>query len=749
MSAVSLMLSISFVEVIYAAETPINATLSGNAAAASTASEPSLTDSQGDTSKVDADKGAEAKTMLEEVVVTGKHEAADTKQVLSAETESTGSYNSNAVTIAGKVPLKRKEIANSVSVVTRKQMDDQNLITVSEALKQVPGVTLISNDTGQDQFAVRGGAPNVEFDGVPVYNGLSGYQQFDLAVYDRVEVLRGPTGLLDGSGSFSGTVNLVKKKPRKETAVSAAASLGTWNNKIAQLDATGSLNEAKTLRGRTVGSFQDRNYYFDRGHGHRALGLAELEYDFSPSTTGSFSYTAQKDANPEFSGIGNYTNTTLMNVPRSTNPNPSWQKDTWDTKELSLGLEHRFDGDWIAKVKTNRRDQQFHFVDAYPTVGVTPVTYNIATYNRRDATYWYTRNGLDADLSGSFELLGRTHKALVGYNYDWFRTTSSSRTAQTYSNVNLFNPDVIPQLTTPYTGGSESFTTQHGLFGNTRISVLDPLTLVLGGRYSTFNAMSRNIPPAAQTPWVQGLKVNNKFTSYGGLVYDVNKEINVYGSYSEIFVPQTQLLYGGGILPPKVGRQYEFGTKGEFFQGGLSASVAIFNIQDQGRAFSDPEHPNFYVALGKVESKGLELEASGSPLNGLDLTAGYTRQTTTNLVATSNVGLPINNWYPTHSLKLWSNYTVQGETLAGFNFGLGMNGESRTTSNCTGCKVLVQGGYAVWTAQAGYKFNKNTSANLVVENLFDRWYYTRIQGDNTYNVFGNPRNVMLTLRTNL
>jgi hypothetical protein len=125
-SALPLMLSITFVDVVHAADLPINATLSGDTAVTSPVSEPSLTDSQRDASKLDADKGGETKKMLGEVVVTGKHEAADTTQDLSAETEGSGSYNGNAVTIAGKVPMKRKEIANSVSVVTRKQMDDQN-----------------------------------------------------------------------------------------------------------------------------------------------------------------------------------------------------------------------------------------------------------------------------------------------------------------------------------------------------------------------------------------------------------------------------------------------------------------------------------------------------------------------------------------------------------------------------------------------------------------------------------------------
>ena len=684
-------------------------------------------------------RSATGQTVLPEVLVK------DTR--VTADTEGSKSYGSKAVTVAGKVPLERKEIPRSISVITRQQMDDQNLFTISDALKQATGVTLISNNSSQDQFAIRGAAPNVQLDGVPVYDGLSGYQQFDMAIYDRVEVLRGPAGLLDGSGSFAGTVNLVKKMPKKETAASAIVSLGSWNNQVGQVDVTGPLNDDKTLRGRLVGSVQDRDYFFDRAHGNRSLGYGVIEYDFTRSTTGSLSYATQADQGPGFTGIGNFTNTEFMNVPRSTNSSPSWQRINWNSEEYGAGLEHHFDNGWVAKFKANRREQSHHFKDAYPTTGVTPGTYNIATYNRRDAYYWFTRDGLDTNLSGSFDLLGRTHQVLVGYNYDWFRTTSKSRTAQTFSNVNLFNPDVIPELTTPFTGGTESITTQQGLYGNLRFKLLDSLTLTLGGRFTDFNAKSHNIAPATPTAWKQGAEANNEFTPYGGLVLEVTKNINIYGSYADIFVPQTQLAYGGGTLEPKVGRQYEIGAKGEFFERKLDASVALFNIQDQNRAYADPDHTGFYLPLGKVESQGLDLEASGSPLPGLELNTGYTYQTTKNLVAAaSSVGKPINNWYPKHNFKLWSNYRPQSGELAGFNFGLGVNGQSATTSNCTGCKVLKQGGYSVWTAQVGYQLSKNLSANLTVENLFDRTYYTRIQGDNTLNYFGTPRNFMLTLR---
>ncbi len=148
----------------------------------------------------------------------------------AATTEGSGSYTSGAVTVAGKEAVPRREIPNSVSVVTRQQMDDQAMVTVTDALKQATGVNMVTNVPGQSWFSARGYNLGMMYDGMPAYDSLSGYQQFDLAIYDRVEVLRGPAGLLQGSDEPAGVVNLVRKKARADFAASATLSAGSWNS---------------------------------------------------------------------------------------------------------------------------------------------------------------------------------------------------------------------------------------------------------------------------------------------------------------------------------------------------------------------------------------------------------------------------------------------------------------------------------------------------------------------------------------
>lgn len=158
-------------------------------------------------------------------------------------------YKAALAGVASKVPLAPRQIANSVSVLTHQQIEDQNLISMPEALQQVTGINVIANDTASAQYYARGYGLGVMYDGVTSYNGMTPSHQFDLPLYERIEVLRGPAGLMRGVGEPGGVVNLVKKRPRKDFAFSWAAGAGSWDNYRLEGDLTGPLNQDGSLRG--------------------------------------------------------------------------------------------------------------------------------------------------------------------------------------------------------------------------------------------------------------------------------------------------------------------------------------------------------------------------------------------------------------------------------------------------------------------------------------------------------------------
>ncbi len=664
----------------------------------------------------------------------------------SAQSEGTGTYAAAAATVAGKIPLTMREIPHSVSVVTRQQMDDQGMVNLKDALIQATGVTYIPNDTTQSDYRVRGYSLGVMYDGIPAAAGLGGYQQFDLPIYDRVEVLRGPAGLLQGSDNPSGAVNMVRKRGQATAKSDFKASLGSWNNRRIEADITGPFDAEKRVRGRLVVSQQDREFFYARTKDSKSLIYGNLDIDLSSVTTLSMFLTVQdSETHVSTSGLPAYSNGQYLNVPRSTNVLPDWNRSTWHTEEIALALEHRLDNQWTAKASAYQRKQSYFFKDSYVNGGVNPIT-DTATYARRQANYDYYRDGFDAFLAGPFELMGRRHQALVGVNFDRFRTSYASGSASNVAGVSIFNPNSIPEPTVTYSKGGESISYQHGTYGQLRLSLADPLTLILGGRYTDYADKSRSVAPSVATPWSQQGKTNNEFTPYGAVIYDVTAQSSVYASYSDIFMPQTAKRYDGSTLEPRVGKQHEIGVKGEFMDGKVNANLAVFQIRDVNRSFADPDHPNFYLAAGEVESKGWETEVTGKVAQGLDLTAGYTNLQTKYLKDTTNTGKPISNWYPRHTLKLWANYRFADDTGAGWTVGAGLVGSSRYKGNGT-LDTMAQGGYAVVNAAIGYRFNKSYALSLNAYNLFDRVYHTSgVRSVNSYNGYGDPRNFMLTFQ---
>jgi outer-membrane receptor for ferric coprogen and ferric-rhodotorulic acid len=674
-----------------------------------------------------------------------------------ADTQGTKSYATGATTAGSKEPRGNREVPQSVSVVTRQQMEDQNLNTFWDAMTYAPGVTIVANNPDQGQYYARGYALGVAFDGVPSYNALSGYQQFDTALYDRIEVLRGPDGLFMGAGRDpAGVVNLVRKRPLAEAGVAWSTSYGSWNNKHGEIDVTTPLNESKTLRFRGVLAGTDKEFFFDDADENRKLAYGVLEYDVTPRTLFTIAAVQQNYLGPSYSGLPAWDTATTVpadlrgrftNLSRETNVYPSWTYLKWNSREYSSSVEHKFDNEWRVKVSARELEQSFHFNDAYPTTGVNPATMT-ATYAQRNAIYDYERIGVDAYVEGPFYLFGQKHNLMFGYNYDSFTSDGVRSANDVTANVPVLNPDSLARKNLPFTRGSTDITEQSGFYGQARIKLLDDLTAIGGGRVTDFENRSRNHAPSIPTAWSLGAHESGEITPYGALIYDINKNISIYGSYADIFVPQTAKKWTGEVLDPRVGAQYEVGIKGEFLNKRMQTSLALFDIRDVNRAFKDDAHSTpsetFYLQLGEAESKGLDASVTGKVLPGLEITSGYTYLYTELVKAYSSQGTSISNWFPKHTFKTWAKYEIQNEDWKRWSVGAGVIVLSAFEAN--GTSVRRQEPYAVVNAMISYQIDKTMSASLSVNNIFDEAYYTRIGGTNTYNTYGEPRNYMLTLR---
>lgn len=205
---------------------------------------------------------------------------------LGAITEGSQSYTPGTIATATRLVLTPRETPQSISVITRQEMDDFNLTSIDDVMRRTPGVSVATLDTERTDYYARGFAiNNFQYDGIPMQRSIgysAGNTLSDMAIYDRVEVLKGSTGLLTGSGDPGATINLIRKKPTYEFQGHASIGAGTWDNYRSELDLGGPLNESGTVRGRAVAAYQDKQSHLDHYQRKTSVFYGVLELDLSP-----------------------------------------------------------------------------------------------------------------------------------------------------------------------------------------------------------------------------------------------------------------------------------------------------------------------------------------------------------------------------------------------------------------------------------------------------------------------------------
>lgn len=651
-----------------------------------------------------------------------------------ATTEGTGSYAAPSATVAGKTAESLQDVPNSVSVLTRQRMDDQNLNSVEDALRYVTGVQSTRYGDGTSYFKARGNPIGVEFDGLAIVSGLQYLTQFDLDMYDRVEVFRGPAGLIDGAGEPGGIVNLVRKRPGSTFHVVGETQVGTYGSVRQMVDVTGPLNKEGSLRGRAVLVGEDA---LQSVHGVRAkkvMAYGALDYDLSPRTTVSLSLGYQNNPLSGLDyGVGGTYSYQALKSSFSKNFSPSWNYSYTSLQEANLRLDHRFDNGWTSQTTVFYRHMLAKGDYAYSGPGVSEDGYASYAEQRQRNTYdWF---GADTHVSGDVDLFGQRHTLTVGANYSLQSSTALGGYADLPGYYNVFDADSVPHPGVPISYGSNTRIEQFGVYAQGRFHLTRQLALILGGREAFLRQSSQDaLTPGAD--WNTTARLNHKMIPYAGVVYDIVPSLSAYVSYSKIFSPQTATAANGSGIVPRTGEQYEAGLKSTLFDGRLTSTAAVFRLNDDHRAVTDPDNPNYSVAGGKARGQGFEFEVNGEPLPNWNLYAGYTLL---NMHYEDDSPNLTDGTDPKHLFKLWTTYRLSQGSLRGLTVGGGMLMQSSTRRD------VAQGGYAVFGAQIGYRFNKHLSADITVNNLFDRKYYLRPPGT-FYSQFGDRRNAMLTVR---
>ncbi|HGN0918258.1 TPA: Fe(3+)-pyochelin receptor FptA [Pseudomonas aeruginosa] len=680
-----------------------------------------------------ADARKDGETELPDMVISG---------------ESTSATQPPGVTTLGKVPLKPRELPQSASVIDHERLEQQNLFSLDEAMQQATGVTVQPFQLLTTAYYVRGfKVDSFELDGVPALLGNTASSPQDMAIYERVEILRGSNGLLHGTGNPAATVNLVRKRPQREFAASTTLSAGRWDRYRAEVDVGGPLSASGNVRGRAVAAYEDRDYFYDVADQGTRLLYGVTEFDLSPDTLLTVGAQYQNiDSITNMAGVPMAKDGSNLGLSRDTYLDVDWDRFKWDTYRAFGSLEQQLGGGWKGKVSAEYQEADSRLRYAGSFGAIDPQTGDGGQLTGAAYKFKSIQRSLDANLNGPVRLFGLTHELLGGVTYAQGETRQDTarflNLPNTPVNVYRWDPHGVPRPQIgQYTSPGTTTTTQKGLYALGRIKLAEPLTLVVGGRESWWDQ---------DTPATR-FKPGRQFTPYGGLIWDFARDWSWYVSYAEVYQPQAdRQTWNSEPLSPVEGKTYETGIKGELADGRLNLSLAAFRIDLENNPQEDPDHPGppnnpFYISGGKVRSQGFELEGTGYLTPYWSLSAGYTYTSTEYLKDSQNdSGTRYSTFTPRHLLRLWSNYDLPWQDRR-WSVGGGLQAQSDYSVDYRGVSMR-QGGYALVNMRLGYKIDEHWTAAVNVNNLFDRTYYQSLSNPNWNNRYGEPRSFNVSLR---
>jgi outer membrane receptor for ferric coprogen and ferric-rhodotorulic acid len=673
----------------------------------------------------------------------------------SDKTEGSGSYAPASTGTATGLKLAPRDTPQSVSVVTRQQIDDQGMRNVADALISTTGVSVKAVDRGRNTLVVRGfEVNNFQFDGIPFATGNIGLEELSTAIYDRIEVVRGATGLLSGFGDPSAAVNLVRKRADSKTFTgSASVELGSWKHRAGTVDLSTPLNTDGSLRARVVGHAYSQDAFIDLEHSRGSVLFATMEADLTPDTRLTLGASDQRDKRRGVLWFPLplwYSDGTRTDWPRNFTSATRWNR--WDTSEQTAfaRLEHTLPNRWTLRADASwrRQDEESKMLwfanedqlDRDTGVGITA-----------DGPYHYHAQPRQLHLafsaSGPFEWFGRRHEAAFGVLRsrlaDGWNNRDLIGTLPPVGNFNAWDGSYPEPEMGPEYVASKGTTTQHAIYGVARFQVTDPLKLIAGARVASWK---RNEEAAAWTANPYTTEHKRVVTPYAGIVYDLTRSLSAYASYTTIYKPHTtERTADGSFLEPLDGKSYEVGLKGEFLDGRLQATTALFRT----------DQDNFPVQVGSVgnmpiyagaqgtKSQGWEFEVVGQITQQWNVLAGWTQYS-----AKDAQGVHVNAHHPRKQFKLTTQAALPA-IASGLSVGGALRWEDqppKRQTNPVGVEEETgQPAYTLVDLSARYAIDRHWSLQLNVNNVFDKTYRTASAWW-AGSLYGEPRNVKLTAK---
>ncbi|PPS50087.1 ferric-rhodotorulic acid/ferric-coprogen receptor FhuE [Citrobacter braakii] len=665
-------------------------------------------------------------------------------------------YSVKSTTVGTKMQMTQRDIPQSVSIISQQRMEDQQLQTLGDVMDNTLGISRSQADSDRSSYYSRGfQIDNYMVDGIPTYfesRWNLGDALSDTALFERVEVVRGANGLMTGTGNPSASINMIRKHATsREFTGNVSAEYGSWNKQRYVTDLQSPLTADGNVRGRIVAGYQNNDAWLDRYNSEKMFFSGIVDADLGDTTSLSAGYEYQRiDINsPTWGGLPRWnTDGSKNSYDRSRSTAPDWAYNDKDFNKVFVTIKQRFADTWQATMNATHSEVKFDskmmYVDAYVNKAdgtlIGPYGSYGPGYDYVGGTGWNSGkrkvDAVDLFADGGYDLFGRQHNLMLGGSY----SKQNNRYESAWSNV---FPNEIGSFYTfdcnfpetnwnPQSLAQDDTTHMKSLYAATRISLADPLHLIVGARYTNWR-----IDTLAYS------MEQNHTTPYAGLVYDIDDNWSTYASYTSIFQPQNKRDSSGKYLSPITGNNYELGLKSDWMNSRLTTTLAVFRIeqdnvgQSTGVPIAGSNGDTAYRAMDGTVSKGVEFEVNGAITDNWQMTFGATRY-----VAEDNEGNAVNPNLPRTTVKLFTRYRLPA--MPELTVGGGVNWQNRVYSDTVtpyGTFRAEQGSYALVDLFTRYQVTKNFSVQGNLNNLFDKTYDTNVDGSIVY---GEPRNVSVT-----
>jgi catecholate siderophore receptor len=693
---------------------PLGAALSGAAYAASPTAEINVT--------------AEQDVIMEDVKV---------KAARNIKPNVTKGYQAKTNTTAVKTDTALLDLPQSISIITQDLIKDQNMQSISDTVRYVPGVGIAQGEGNRDNPIFRGNSSNADM----YVDGIRDDVQYfrDLYNIERVDVLKGPNAMIFGRGGSGGLINRATKQANWSNTREMNVQFGSFD----KYRLTGDINQAinDNFAVRLTSMWENSRSYRDNFDAGRWGVNPTVTWRANDQTKVTLGYEHYEDNRTADRGISSYAGKPVKTDSSTFFGDPNRSPTGTTVDSFNALLDHDFGSGVSIRNRTRYAIYDKFYQNIFPgAVNSAGTQVAISAYNNATQRENFFNQ---TDLTFSLDTGPFKHKFLTGAEFGR-QETDNFRNTGYFTDVGLSTTSVNVSLTNPIYKGNVAFrqsatdANNHGVttiaagYVQDQIELTEHWQAIMGLRYDRFEVDFRNNRNGQDIT-----TADNLVSPRGGLLYKPFDNFSLYANYSIAYVPRAgdqlaSLTLTNKALEPEEFRNYEVGAKWNVLPD-LSATLALYQLDRLNALATDPNNPAVSFLVDGQRTRGIELGLSGNITEAWKVTGGYAYQNgefTKSLSASAPAGNTLAQ-VPEHTFSLWNKYDITNQ------WAVGLGSVYRSKMYAATNNQVTLPGFLRFDAAAYYQATKNLQLQVNIENLFDKEYYASANS-NTNITPGSP-----------